>query len=195
MRDLNSMSMEELEELLLKGEEEEQYRASKFEQRQRALDAAAGKFSKVIAGITTMTLLLIVGCSSKVECLIPSNLPTVTYCLGKIAGDGQEALFRDAWVDGKPAVTNYSGGDTLWGQALRGVAGDAALAGGAVGAALLLKPPTARINANTDVGLNNTQTSNTNNTNENHSTTKVGDIVNGGNGGGVPGCQKAKFGC
>ena len=216
MKDLNSMSLAELEELLAKGEQEqEQYYEHHIKNRERRIEK-----NKVLAVTATLFLLVIAGCSNHVECLVPGNLPNVTYCLGKVAGDGQEGIFRDAWLDGKPMLSNFGGGPSLWGQALQGVAGDAALAGGAVGAAALLRPT--RINEsisnhqgqgqlqgqeqgqesnNTNVNANSNENNNSNrnnnrnhnnNTNHNSNSTKVGDI---GGGGGVPGCQKAKFGC
>ena len=37
----------------------------------------------------------------------------VSYCMGKVSGDGQEGNFRDAYIDGKPVLSNYGNGSSL----------------------------------------------------------------------------------
>lgn len=64
----------------------------------------------------------------------------VAYCLGKVAGDGQEGVFRDIFVNGNLVAGNFGHGQSLWGQTLQGAVGSAAMAGGMVGAAALLRP-------------------------------------------------------
>jgi len=88
-----------------------------------------------------LLLLAVGGCTSLVKCeeVMVQNIP-VSYCLGKVSGDGQEGVFRDASIDGKPVLSSFGSGSSLWGQALQGAAGDAALAGGMVGAARSLRP-------------------------------------------------------
>ena len=63
-----------------------------------------------------------------------------TYVTGKVAGDGQEAVFRDAFVDGKPVLTHFHGGQSLPGQILHGTVAAGMVAGGMVGAAALRRP-------------------------------------------------------
>lgn len=176
-------------------------------------------FGKLTTGL--VLALAAAGCASKIthEVLKLSSGQEVNYIVGKVAGDGQEAVFRDAFVDGKPVISHFSGGQSLSGQVLQGTASSAMIAGGMVGAAAVLRP--ARFNSNETNNLDNQQgqgqqqsseadsvsvssatakasSKNKNsltaaavNSNQNHSQIKVGDI----GGGEHPGCQKAKNGC
>ena len=91
--------------------------------------------------LLAVSLLLATGCASLVKCedVVVQGVP-VSYCMGKVSGDGQEGVFRDAYVEGKPILSHYGSGSSLWGQALQGAVGDAALAGGMYGAARALRP-------------------------------------------------------
>jgi hypothetical protein len=82
------------------------------------------------------------GCVSQLhrESITLSNGVTVDYVLGKVAGDGQESVFRDAWINGQPVVSHYSGGASLLGQALHGAVGSAAIGAGVYLAADALAP-------------------------------------------------------
>jgi hypothetical protein len=149
-----------------------------------------------------LTTLVLAGCTTIIETKsIDVGGRTIHYVTGKVAGDGQEAIFRDAWMDGKPVLSDFRGGQSLVGQVLDGAAGSALIAGGMVGAASALRPT--RINDNDVSNISNDSLSvsasqssaeaKSHATNKNHVVTKIKDITNSG--GGVPGCQKAKFGC
>lgn len=160
--------------------------------------------------IVCLFALTIVGCATTIETKsVDVGGRMVHYVTGKVAGDGQEGIFRDAWVDGKPILSDFRGGQSLTGQVFQGAAGSAMIAGGMVGAAAALRPT--RINDNDVSNISNDSASlsasqssaeasaNANASahaaNKNHIVTKIKDISSGGSGGGVPGCQKAKFGC
>lgn len=97
------------------------------------------------------------GCASKVthEVIKLSGGQEVNYIVGKVAGNGQEAVFRDAFVDGKPVISHFSGGQSLSGQVLQGTASSAMIAGGMVGAAAVLRP--VRFNSHETNNLDNQQ--------------------------------------
>ena len=86
--------------------------------------------------LLSLSLLLATGCASLVKCedVVVQGVP-VSYCMGKVSGDGQEGVFRDAYVEGKPILSHYGSGSSL-----QGAVGDAALAGGMYGAARALRP-------------------------------------------------------
>ena len=69
-----------------------------------------------------------------------SNGTKVDYCLGKVANAGQEATFRDAYIDGKLVVDGYAGGQSLLGAAFGGAVGNALLATGIYAGAKALRP-------------------------------------------------------
>lgn len=83
---------------------------------------------------------IMTGCTSMVKCEKPEGFSHVTYCMGKVSGDGQEGVFRDAFIDGQPVLSHFGSGNSLWGQVLQGAVGSALLAGGGVGAAAVLRP-------------------------------------------------------
>lgn len=87
-------------------------------------------------------LILSSGCMTAIqrESVTLTGGVVVDYITGKVAGDGQEANFRDAWVDGKPVISNYASGQSLTGQILQGTVSSAMIAGGMVGGAALLRP-------------------------------------------------------
>lgn len=156
--------------------------------------------------------LLLAGCAVvKHESYTLSNGSKVDYIHGKVDADGQTGVFRDAWVDGKPVLSHFGSGQSLLGQVLQGTASSAMIAGGMVGGAALLRP--ARYNSNETNNLDNNQlqaqsqssestsvaisesaakaTNKNYNHNYTHTETKISEI----SGSGVPGCEKAKFGC
>lgn len=91
--------------------------------------------------LSVVLLTVLGGCTSMVKCEdVTVNGGTVSYCMGKVSGDGQEGNFRDAYIDGKPVLSHYGSGSSLWGQTLQGAGGDAAIAGGMYGAARALRP-------------------------------------------------------
>jgi len=49
-------------------------------------------------------------------------------------------VFRDAFVDGKPVITHFHGGQSLPGQILHGTVAAGMVAGGMVGASALRRP-------------------------------------------------------
>lgn len=144
------------------------------------------------------SMLLVASCASAVKCMPAEGLSGVTYCMGKVSGDGQEGVFRDVWQENKPVLSSFGGGASLWGQALQGVAGDAALAGGMVGAAALLRPARSREVNHLDnqqiQGQGQEQSSTAVNINSNVNKVKMSDIGggSGGDGGSHPGCLKSK---
>ena len=114
-----------------------------------------GSITKRVAVLSVAALLA--GCASKLthESVTLSNGRQVDYVVGKVAGDGQEGIFRDAYVDGAPVLSHFGSGQSLAGQVLQGAAGSAFIAGGMVGAAALLRPP--RYNSNETTNLDNQQ--------------------------------------
>lgn len=104
------------------------------------------------------SLMLVVwlgGCSSMIESqnVTLSNGSIATYVFGKIAGDGQEAVFRDAFIEGVPVLTHFGSGASLSGQVLHGAAAAAMIGGGMAGASALRRPD--RYNNTTSNNINN----------------------------------------
>ena len=90
-----------------------------------------------------ITMLTLAACSSLVKCEDANTIAGPrTYCLGKVAGDGQEGVFRDVFSNKGLEAAQLHGGSSLWGQALVGAVAAGELAGGAIGAAALVRPPT-----------------------------------------------------
>ncbi|HWP58994.1 MAG TPA: hypothetical protein VNL14_13965 [Candidatus Acidoferrales bacterium] len=173
-----------------------------------------------------LSLALAIGCASKLthKSVTLAGGQRVDYVTGKVAGDGQEAVFRDAFIDGKPVVSHFGSGQSLAGQVLQGTVSSAMIAGGMVGAAAVLRPTRISETNNlsnaqeqeqgqqqgqgaysgsyshtsataSSVNSNSlTATNRNSNRNQNTNQTTIGDL-GGGEGGGVPGCQKAKNGC
>lgn len=172
------------------------------------------KTSKLAVWVIALGLLLtlVVGCATNIDHNVfrLSDGRFIDYITGKVAGDGQEANFRDAYVDGKPVVSHYGSGQSLTGQVLQGAVSSALIAGGMVGGAAVLRPT--RINqsenetvdnhsgqvSNQSQGQASTATSSSKSSasqlqnqsvtvrNRNH----VGDIGGGsGNGGDFNGCE------
>ena len=114
-----------------------------------------GSTTKRVAVLSVAALLA--GCASQLahESVTLSNGRQVDYIIGKVAGNGQEGIFRDAYVDGAPVLSHFGSGQSLAGQVLQGAAGSAFIAGGMVGAAALLRPP--RYNSNETTNLDNQQ--------------------------------------
>jgi hypothetical protein len=174
------------------------------------------KASRILIGTLVFSLMFLIGCATKltVEHITLNSGHVATYITGKIAGDGQEANFRDAWLDGKPVVSHYGSGQSLAGQVLQGTVSSAMIAGGMVGGAALLRPTRVNHNDNSSVDNHSGQVSNqeavssssadsvsnsnansklnasvsatNSNTNTNHNSnrTKLGNIIGGSGGGG-----------
>ena len=188
-----------------------------------------------VASVGLVLAVLGSGCASMVEC---QEVETVggmrTYCMGKVAGDGQEAVFRDIYDEQGRISHSFGSGTSLWGQVLVGSGAAAVLSGGYMGAAALQRPdrdttanatsvevekaevqslaplgpvqePVAPTATTPSININNVvkSSSRSKSTSKALSTSKGGSAnanvkmgnIGGGSGGGVPGCQKAKFGC
>ena len=93
--------------------------------------------------LAVLLLMFAFSCATVVKC---EDVTTVsglkTYCTGKVAGDGQEGIFRDVHSAKGLEAAQLHGGSSLWGQALVGAVAAGELAGGAIGAAALIRPPT-----------------------------------------------------
>jgi hypothetical protein len=141
--------------------------------------------------------LLLGACTSLVKCEDHNTLAGQrTYCMGKVSGDGQEGVFRDVFSDKGAEVSHFGSGPSLWGQALVGAVAAGEIAGGNVGAAALIRPPTTENINRQDQGqlqqqrqnqdqtsVNVNSNSNTNhNSLHNHNTNVIS--AQGGNGGG-----------
>ena len=102
-----------------------------------------------------MLVMWLGGCSSMIESqnVTLSNGSIATYVFGKIAGDGQEAVFRDAFIEGVPVLTHFGSGASLSGQVLHGAAAAAMIGGGMAGASALRRPD--RYNNTTSNNLSN----------------------------------------
>lgn len=180
-----------------------------------------------VASVSLVLAMLGSGCASMVEC---QEVETVgglrTYCMGKVAGDGQEAVFRDIYDEYGRVAHSFGSGSSLWGQVLVGSGAAAVLTGGYMGAAALQRPDRDVTATNVEVekaelqsfapvgpvqepvtpasiNINNVvkSSSRSKSASKALSTSKGGSAnikvkdIGGGSGGGVPGCQKAKFGC
>jgi hypothetical protein len=179
------------------------------------------------------TMILIGGCASYVTCEDRQTVAGVrTYCVGKVSGDGQEAIFREIYSKDKIEMSHWGSGSSLAGQILGG-SGAAAVNGIGLGVPAALGAWQTRVTESTtlenaqDQNQTQEQTSASNSsatssskarsqasnkvTNSNHNVNqndnvnqnktgvetnvKMKNISGESGGGGVPGCQKAKWGC
>ena len=109
---------------------------------------------QVIAGLIVAGVLA--GCAGvQQQSFKLSDGRTVDYIHGKVDADGQTGVFRDAYIDGTPVISHFGAGPSLAGQLLQGAASSALIAGGAVGAAAVLRPT--KINDADTTNLNNAQ--------------------------------------
>ena len=94
------------------------------------------------AALSLMLLITLSSCVSAISSqdVAISGGKIATYVFGKVAGDGQEAVFRDAFIDGQPVLTHFGSGQSLTASALQGVGAAAMIGGGMAGAAALRRP-------------------------------------------------------
>lgn len=106
--------------------------------------------------VLSLAAALLASCASiKQQSFELSNGQKVDYIHGKVDADGQTGVFRDAYIDGKVAVSHFAAGQSLVASVLQGTGQAAMMAGGMVGAAAVLRP--ARYNNHETNNLNNDQ--------------------------------------
>lgn len=111
--------------------------------------------SKLIV-VLSLAAALIASCATiQQQSFELSNGSKVDYIHGKVDADGQTGVFRDAFIDGKVAISHFAAGQSLVASVLQGTGQAAMMAGGMVGAAALLRP--ARYNNHETNNLNNDQ--------------------------------------